>query len=216
MANHNGLFISLEGLDGCGKTVIGAIFKDDLEALGYKVLMTREPGGSLLGQELRELLLNYSDDKPKITAEAEALLFLADRAQHVADIIIPALEKGYIVICDRYTDSTLAYQGGGRLMDIQALAILNDFATGALKPDLTIYLKTPQEVSEMRRTSSADRMEKENREFFYRVEEIYDKVAKEEPQRIITIDANRDRYIVAAEMIETAKKYIAYCNLHKK
>ena len=216
MANHNGLFISLEGLDGCGKTVIGGIFKDDLEALGYKVLMTREPGGSLLGQELRELLLNYSDDKPKITAEAEALLFLADRAQHVADIIIPALEKGYIVICDRYTDSTLAYQGGGRLMDIQALAILNDFATGALKPDLTIYLKTPQEVSEMRRTSSADRMEKENREFFYRVEEIYDKVAKEEPQRIITIDANRDRYIVAAEMIETAKKYIAYCNLHKK
>lgn len=216
MSKKKGMFITLEGLDGCGKTVIGGIFAETLEKMGYQVVKTREPGGSILGQGLREMLLHYKEDNPKLTNESEALLFLADRAQHVHDVIMPALAKGSIVICDRYADSTLAYQGGGRGMDIGILNLLNDFASRNLKPDLTFYLHTPQEVSEIRRTAAADRMEKEDREFFRRVEAFYDRLAEKERDRVLTVDANRDRYIVAEEMTGLAEKRLNAFDLEKK
>ena len=142
-----GLFITFEGGDGCGKTTQINLLDEYLRSKGYKTLLTREPGSKGLGVKLREILLNYDGD---VSPVCESFLFLADRAQHVDCIIKPALEEGTIVLCDRHTDSTVAYQGYGRGLDLAQIHRLNNIATSGLKPDLTIVLDVDVETSQKR------------------------------------------------------------------
>ena len=185
----DGLFITFEGIDGCGKTLLAQKTAAALKKQGYKVLETKEPGGSPLGKYLRQMLLKSKAGS--VMQEAETLLFLADRAQHCGETIIPALEEGQIVICDRFTDSTLAYQGGGRKIEMNLLKNLNHFASLGLKPQYTFYLKISLAEAQKRRDAQSDRMEQENAAFFNRVAEVYEGLAEAEPERIITLDAHK-------------------------
>jgi len=200
MDKKKGLFITMEGIDGCGKSLMADLLAAWLQEEGYSLLLTREPGGSKLGQRLRQVLLD--EDLGLIGREAEALLFAADRAQHVADVIRPALDAGKIVICDRYADSTLAYQGGGRGMDKDFLQRLNDFATSSLQPDMTLLLRISLEQSMGRRSQSPDRMEKEDKLFYAAVASAYQELAEAYPYRIKVIDASRAPEEVFAEVKE--------------
>lgn len=171
---RRGLFIVFEGIDGCGKTTQVNMLAERLEKLGRNVVVTREPGGTRIGEKIRELLLDPANGE--INSRTEALLYAADRAQHVGETILPALKGGKIVICDRFTDSTLAYQGGGRGMDRNFLSQLNDLATTGLHPDLVIILDVPPEVGMGRlknKRLAADRLESENLQFYRRVREMY-------------------------------------------
>lgn len=198
MNKKRGLFITIEGIDGCGKSLMSKLLAAWLQEEGYSLVLTREPGGSKLGQRLRQVLLD--EDLGLIGREAEALLFAADRAQHVVDVIRPALDNGQIVICDRYADSTLAYQGGGRGMDKDFLQRLNDFATASLRPDLTLLLNISLEQSMGRRSQNPDRMEKEDKLFYDAVASVYQKLAAENPHRIKVVDASRAPQEVFAEV----------------
>ena len=143
----NGLFITFEGADGCGKTTQIELLDKYLKYKGLETLITREPGAKGLGVKLREILLNYEGE---VSPKAESFLFLADRAQHVDCLIKPAITEGKIVLCDRHTDSTVAYQGYGRELDIVQINYLNNLATGGLKPDLTIIFDIDVETSMQR------------------------------------------------------------------
>lgn len=191
-----GLFITFEGADGCGKTTQIKLLDEYLRAKGYQTLLTREPGSKGLGEKLREILLNYDGE---VSPVAESFLFLADRAQHVDCIIKPALEKGIIVLCDRHTDSTLAYQGYGRGLDLEEIRKLNKIATSGLTPDLTIVLDVDIETSQARVGAEKDRMESAGIEFFQRVRNGFLEIAKQEPERVKVINS--------ADSIE---------NIHKK
>lgn len=182
----NGMFITFEGADGCGKTTQQMLAADYLESKGYEVLITREPGAKGLGEDIRKILLDY---KGPVSERCESLLFLADRAQHVDNMILPAIEKGQIVLCDRYTDSTVAYQGYGRQQNLERIKKLNDFATNVLKPDLTFVFDIDVETSMQRVGKEKDRMESEGKEFHNRVRNGYLKLAEEEPNRIKVLDA---------------------------
>lgn len=182
----NGMFITFEGADGCGKTTQQMLAADYLESKGYEVLITREPGAKGLGEDIRKILLDY---KGPVSERCESLLFLADRAQHVDNMILPAIEKGQIVLCDRYTDSTVAYQGYGRQQNLERIKKLNDFATNVLKPDLTFVFDIDVETSMQRVGKEKDRMESEGKEFHNRVRNGYLKLAEEEPSRIKVLDA---------------------------
>lgn len=181
-----GLFVTFEGADGCGKTTQQMLAADYLENKGYEVLITREPGAKGLGEKLREILLNYHGP---VSERCESLLFLADRAQHVDNMILPAVENGQIVLCDRYTDSTVAYQGYGRQQNLVRINKLNDFATNFLKPDLTFVFDIDVETSMQRVGKEKDRLESEGKEFHNRVRNGYLEIAKQEPERIKVIDA---------------------------
>ena len=191
-----GLFITFEGADGCGKTTQIKLLDEYLRAKGYQTLLTREPGSKGLGEKLREILLNYDGE---VSPVAESFLFLADRAQHIDCIIKPALEKGTIVLCDRHTDSTLAYQGYGRGLDLGEIRKLNKIATSGLTPDLTIVLDVDIETSQARVGAEKDRMESAGIEFFQRVRNGFLEIAKQEPERVKVINS--------ADSIE---------NIHKK
>lgn len=182
----NGMFITFEGADGCGKTTQQMLAADYLESKGYEVLITREPGAKGLGEDIRKILLDY---KGPVSERCESLLFLADRAQHVDNMILPAIENGQIVLCDRYTDSTVAYQGYGRQQNLERIKKLNDFATNLLKPDLTFVFDIDVETSMQRVGKEKDRMESESKEFHNRVRNGYLKLAEEEPNRIKVLDA---------------------------
>lgn len=182
-----GLFVTFEGADGCGKTTQQMLAADYLKNKGYEVLITREPGAKGLGEKLREILLNYQGP---VSERCESLLFLADRAQHVDNMILPAVEKGQIVLCDRYTDSTVAYQGYGRQQNLVRINKLNDFATNFLKPDLTFVFDIDVETSMQRVGNEKDRLESEGKEFHNRVRNGYLEIAKQEPERIKVIDAS--------------------------
>ncbi len=182
----NGMFITFEGADGCGKTTQQMLAADYLESKGYEVLITREPGAKGLGEDIRKILLDY---KGPVSERCESLLFLADRAQHVDNMILPAIENGQIVLCDRYTDSTVAYQGYGRQQNLERIKKLNDFATNLLKPDLTFVFDIDVETSMQRVGKEKDRMESEGKEFHNRVRNGYLKLAEEEPNRVKVLDA---------------------------
>jgi dTMP kinase len=184
-----GIFITFEGIDGCGKSTMLDMTADWLRQQAKDVIPTREPGGSGLAAHLREVLL--SPDFESLDARAETLLFAADRAAHVKNVILPALERGEIVLCDRYTDSTLAYQGGGRGLDKDFLKQLNDFAAYGLRPDITFYFKISAEAAIARRQGEQDKMERENEKFFDRVIAAYDELAEINKERIVMIDAER-------------------------
>ena len=182
-----GLFITFEGADGCGKTTQSKLVQEYLEQSGYEVVWTREPGAKGLGQKIRELLLHYDGD---VAPMCEAFLFLADRAQHIEHLVKPAVESGKIVICDRHTDSTIAYQGYGRGEDIKQLKYLNELATGSIKPDLTFVFDVTTDVAQQRVGDEKDRMESAGIEFHKKVRQGYLEIAKLEPERVKVIDAN--------------------------
>ena len=187
--SKKGCFITFEGIDGCGKTTQMELLKKYLKVeKKLTVLQTREPGGKGLGQEIRKLLLNYDGE---VSPKCESFLFLADRAQNIDIIVTPAIERGEIVLCDRHTDSTTAYQGYGRGVDIENLTKLNDLATGGRKPDLTIVFDIDVETSMKRVGKTRDRMEESGEKFFESVRNGYLQIAKSEPKRVKVIDATQ-------------------------
>ena len=190
-----GRFITFEGGEGCGKSTQIRLLADRLRAAGKEVLLTREPGGTALAEKIRTLVREESDDPPN--SRAETLLFLASRAQVVEGVIRPALESGTWVLCDRFADSTFAYQGYGRGLDLDELRRINSFATGGLAPDRTILLNVSPEVSAKRMrareaatNTGADRMEKAGDDFHFRLRRGFLELAAAEPERFSVIQAD--------------------------
>ena len=181
-----GVFITFEGGDGSGKSTQIQSVRDWFESRGREVIVTREPGGTELGTEIRRLVQNGPED---VDARTEALLYAADRAYHVATVIGPALERGAVVLGDRYIDSSLAYQGAARSLGVDEIASLSAWATQGLYPSLTFLLDLPPEVGARRRTDAPDRMERESMDFHERVRHQYLRLADAEPERIVVIDA---------------------------
>jgi dTMP kinase len=180
------MFITFEGGDGSGKSTQIQSVRDWFESRGREVIVTREPGGTELGTEIRRLVQNGPED---VDARTEALLYAADRAYHVATVIRPALERGAVVLGDRYIDSSLAYQGAARSLGVDEIASLSAWATQGLYPSLTFLLDLPPEVGARRRTDAPDRMERESMDFHERVRHEYLRLADAEPERIVVIDA---------------------------
>jgi len=195
-----GLFITMEGIDGCGKTTQTSLLAHALNERGHEVIVTRQPGGTRVGERVRDILL--ANTSVGLVPLAEMLLYAADRAQHVNELIRPSLEAGRIVISDRYTDSTVAFQGYGRGLDLKIIDQLNDLATGGLKPDLTILLTVTPEAARARFDSrhSKDesqkgmtRFEEESMDFHERVRAGYERLVAAHPERIRTVDASGTR-----------------------
>lgn len=188
---HKGIFITIEGLDGSGKSTQVPRIKGFLEKKGYEVLLTREPGGTRIGEKIRQILLDK--DHKEMSATTEALLYAASRAQHVEQVIVPALKEGKAVLCDRFVDSSIAYQGKGRGLGPEAVKDINKFATHGLGPDITILLDIAPEVglNRVRSTKGADRLEQEKLDFHRRVYEGYKDLADIYPDRIKIIDAGK-------------------------
>lgn len=186
-----GKFITLEGGDGVGKSTNLIFLKEVLELRQIPLIVAREPGGTQLAEQLRHLLLDNS--KETISKKTELLLMFAARAQHIKHVIEPALAKGHWVLCDRFTDSTYAYQGGGRNVKIANIEWLEKFVQGSLKPDLTLLLDAPVEtgMKRARKRIISDRFESEQNIFFERVREAYLVLAKANPERIQVIQADR-------------------------
>jgi dTMP kinase len=189
------VFISFEGPEGAGKSTVVAAVAEALRSEGKAVLVTREPGDGTVGADIRQILLHGHT----LDAKAELFLFLADRAQHVADVIRPALARGEIVLCDRYADSTVVYQGCARGLDRAVLRELNDQATGGLTSDLTLLLDLPAEVG-LARVTSKDRLDSEPLEFHRKVRQGFLDEAAREPGRWRVIDASRP----VSEVVEQA------------
>jgi len=193
-------FITIEGSEGAGKTTQLTFMRDFLERAGYPVTLTREPGGTLLGEELRALLLGHRDDG--MALKTETLLMFAARAEHLERVIRPALAAGHWVLCDRFTDATYAYQGGGRGLPMAQIAVLEDWVQGDLRPDLTLLLDLPVAVGRARagKRSPADRFERETVEFFERVRVAYRDRAQQHPDRYRIVDAAPPIAIVRAQV----------------
>ena len=183
-----GQFITFEGGEGCGKSTQARLLLKKLEQQGIPTILTHEPGGTPLGNEIRMLLKRKQSSS--ISPQAELFLFAASRVQLVAELVRPALQEGKVVICDRFTYSTIVYQGYGRGLDLATVGVVNTMATGNLKPDLTILLDMPSEQGLERRRSSKDRFELEDLSFHHRVREGYLKMAADEPDRWLLIDAS--------------------------
>lgn len=201
-------FITVEGGDGSGKTTHLSLLRDYLSSKGLSCLMTREPGDTALGRGLRQLLVQSST--PALSPETELFLILADRAEHVRSVIRPGFERQQLVLCDRFTDSTIAYQGYGRGLDLDLLHRMNRFATGGVAPDLTflfdcavdIALKRASERMAAGGAQREDRFERESMDFHKRVREGFLKVAQAEPSRVIVINTEDSRESVHRRMRE--------------
>lgn len=201
-----GMFITFEGPEGSGKSTHIRLLADYLRELGVDVATTREPGGTLLGESIRGLL-QHNDSGESPVPRAEVLLFLASRAQHVDSFILPALAQGCWVLCDRFEDSTFAYQGYGRGFNLNELKSVNHFATNGLQPDLTILLDvdpaTGRERLEQRHSQNAsapDRIEREDEAFHDRLRDGFLDIARSDPQRVIVVATNRATAEVADEI----------------
>jgi dTMP kinase len=210
MRGMRGLFITLEGIDGSGKSTQACLLAGWLRQAGHCVRLTREPGGTETGEAIREMVL--SADR-SISPEAELFLYLADRAVHVAEVVSPALDQGSTVLCERYTDSTLAYQGYGRGLDIDLLRRLNAMATGGLAPDLTLVLDLPPEQARLD-ADRLDRLESEGRSFTQRVAEGFRALARSEPARIKLVDAGPGVEVVHAAMVELVQEFMGTGRAH--
>ena len=193
-----GLFITFEGADGCGKTTQLMLLAKYLKSKGRDVIVMREPGARGSGEKIREILLNYDGE---VSSQAEAFLFLADRAQHIDVIVNPAVKNGKIVLCDRHTDSTIAYQGYGRGLDIDRIKMLNNLATGDRRPDLTIVFDIDVETSMKRVGNEKDRMESAGVEFFNRVRNSYHKISKLKPERVKVLDSSKSIEDIHKEVV---------------
>lgn len=200
-------FITLEGIEGVGKTSNLQYIEELLESAGHSCVVTREPGGTNLGEALRGLLLSHSDEN--MSADAELLMMFAARAEHLNKVILPALENGQTVLCDRFTEATYAYQGGGRQLDVDKISRLEQWVQGDLRPDLTVILDAPVEIGRARAGSRSepDRIEKEQDDFFQRVREAYIELAKRYPQRICLIDASVELSAVQQQIREKLQEY---------
>ena len=187
-----GKFITVEGMEGVGKSTNLAFMESVLSDAGKEVVVTREPGGTPLAEDIRRLLLDVK--QTSMASDTELLLMFAARAQHVAELIRPALQAGKWVLCDRFTDATYAYQGGGRKISFDRIAQLEDWVQGELRPDITLLLDIPVELGLKRAAgrSEPDRFEQEKVEFFNAVRETYLQRAKAEPQRFRVIDTSPD------------------------
>ncbi|MCU7645330.1 dTMP kinase [Pseudomonas piscis] len=186
-----GLFITLEGPEGAGKSTNREYLAERLRAAGIEVVLTREPGGTPLAERIREVLLTPADEI--MNADTELLLVFAARAQHLATVIRPALERGAVVLCDRFTDSTYAYQGAGRGLSLARIAALEDFVQGPLRPDLSLVFDLPVEVGLARASARGrlDRFEQEGREFFQKVRQAFLTRAQAAPERYFLVDASQ-------------------------
>lgn len=220
-----GLFVTFEGIEGCGKTTQIKMAGEFLQQREKPFIITEEPGGTPVGKRIRELLLNEGlFEKRNICAEAEVLLFSAARAQHVKEVILPALQAGRIVLCDRFTDATLAYQGWGRGLDVDFIKGLNTFASFSLRPDLTLLFDLPVEIGLKRAmdrisrikepglktdkeqlafdfTVADDRFEQETVDFHRKIRESYLSLAKQEPRRFKVIDGRQDILAIHRQVI---------------
>lgn len=202
-----GKFITLEGIEGCGKTTLLAHLHHLLMAMGHQVVMTREPGGTTLGEEVRGLLLGHREDG--MAVDAELLLLFAARAAHLAGVIRPALAVGTWVLCDRFTDATYAYQGGGRGIPTERIALLESWTQDSLRPDLTILLDLPVEMglARARQRGVLDRFEHEEISFHQRVRTAYLTRATAQPQRFRVVDASQPLPEVKIAIEEILAKY---------
>lgn len=202
------MFISFEGIDGCGKSTQVSILEQQLRSAGKEVLVLREPGATPLSEAIRGVLLNAAFH---IEATAELLLFCASRRQLVETVIRPALEQGRVVICDRYADSSVAYQGYGRGIPLEQVRAANSLATGGLMPDLSFFLDISVaeslERAGKRSETALDRMERSGHDFFERVREGYSIIASEEPSRFIRIEGNQSIEVIASRIAESINKY---------
>lgn len=201
-----GLFIAFEGVEGAGKGTQIRLAKEYLESQGVDVLITREPGGTVVGEKLRELLLDH--DTGHLDSRTESLLFAASRAQHVTTVLRPALAEGKVVICDRYIDSSLAYQGWARGVGEQDVLTLNVWATQGLFPDLTILLHLEPEAGLLRSLEEPDRIEVEGGSFHAKVADAYLKIAEEHPERFVVVDADDTPERVHEQVVEALKRVL--------
>ncbi len=209
---RRGKFITFEGLDGSGKSTQLNKLADVLRAVGVDVVVTREPGGTPIGESMRSILLDSATSG--LSPWAELGLMFAARAQHVHELILPALEEGKFVLSDRFTDSSEAYQGGGRKLGSEAVLTLHRVLCAGLEPDLTIWMDTDigASVSRARRRnrrrsgeSDENRFEQENREFFERVRHKYQQIARRDSHRVVKVDARRPMDVVHAEIVRTVR-----------
>lgn len=204
-----GRFITIEGIDGAGKTTQAKFLASYLHQAGHRVLVTYEPGGTPLGEILREMLLDRRFSA--MVPAAELFLYAAARAEHVARVIRPALAQGQVVICDRFSDSTLVYQGYGRGLDLSLLAAVNTLATGGLEPDLTVVLDLPAEEAQRRLLASgrpADRLEAQGLEFLERLRRGYLSIVKEKAHRMVLVDAAAPPKAVFERIKEVVEDYL--------
>ncbi len=208
------MFVSFEGMEGCGKSTQAKNLARFLETMTIPVLLTREPGGTRIGQEIRRLLLD--ERNRHLTAYAELFLYLADRSQHVAEVIQPALEQGRWVICDRFMDATSVYQGFGRGIDLPLVAELNRVATRGIRPRITFVLDCPVEVGLARackrrgREAGQERFEKEARAFHETVRQGYLALARAEPQRVRVLDGTMQQEAILQALLEHLKPFLPF------
>lgn len=206
----NGKFISIEGIEGAGKSTQLSFIRDFLETRGKQVVVSREPGGTELGEQIRELLLAPREDG--MSEDAELLLMFAARAEHIHQVIKPALERGDWVLCDRFVDATFAYQGGGRGIDRNRIETISDWTLKGLETDLTLLFDLPVAVGQSRvikRQQEKDRFEQEKAAFFEKIRDCYLQRAEAEPQRIKCIDASRDIESIQSQLSEILTELLA-------
>lgn len=207
---REGIFITLEGGDGSGKTTLIGRLAAFLQNHSMPYLVTREPGGIEIAEKIREIILNPAHTA--MDARTEALLYAAARSQHLAEKVEPALREGLTVLCDRFVDSSLVYQGVGRGLGVEEVWRINQFATGGLKPDLTFYLDIEPEVGmariEANGNREVNRLDMENLAFHRKVREAYLRIAEENPERIVTIDANRPIAVVERDIVRLLENRI--------
>ena len=208
-------FITLDGIDGSGKTTQLNVIRDWFAARQMPVVFTREPGGTPLGEKLRELLL---DPQTRVSLHTETLLMFAARRQHLEDVVLPALAQGIHVVSDRFTDATFAYQGGGRGLPAAEVEVLEDWVQGSLRPDLTILLDVPLEVSVARIEGSRDkdRFEREDSAFFARVRAAYLQRVAQLPQRYAVINSHRDKSEVKQDIEAVLNRLFRFAETEKQ
>jgi dTMP kinase len=218
---RRGFLLSFEGIEGCGKSTQLKHLANRLRTLGYLVVETREPGGGPIGEQIRAVLLDVGNRG--MAARCEILLYLASRAQHLADIIRPSLEKGAVVLCDRFSDATIAYQGFGRAIATSVARRLNEFSTEGLTPDLTLILDVPvvMGLERKRRAGGLDRLDLEGEAFHEAVRKGYLRIARQEPRRVRVIDGtatisdvSQSVQRIAIERLRASKKHLTRVESH--